>query len=111
MNWLHNLLSKITGLFVSDKAKAAGHAIESLLPYAIEIVKDINLLAPNNTLAELNAVATKYVLPTIAAIHDGQTAGNIALNLGTQILQKNHAPDAAVSILNTAIQLAVVGLK
>jgi hypothetical protein len=111
MNWLSHLFSNIKGFLTSDKAKAAEKTIEALLPAAISIVQDINALAPNKTLTELNTVAVKYALPTIAALNDGQTAGNVALNLGTAILQKNHAPDAAVSLLNTAIQLAVIGVK
>ena len=107
MSWLNNLFSKIEGWFDSPKAKAAETTIQSLLPVAVTIVQDINTLAPNKTLAQLNAVATKYALPTITALADGQTAGNVALNLATQILQKNHAPTVATSLLNTVVQLAV----
>lgn len=109
MNWLKNLFSKISGYFHSPKAEAAEAEIESLLPAAIQIVGEINSLAPNRTLTEINAIATKYALPTVTALADGQTTGNVLLNLGTQILQKNHALAASVSLLNTVIQLAVQG--
>jgi hypothetical protein len=108
MSWLSGLFSKIDGWFTSPKAKAAESTIESLIGPAMTIVQEINTIAPNKTLTELNAVATKYALPTITALQSGQTAGNVALNLGTAILQKNNAPTAAVSLLNTVIQLAVV---
>lgn len=107
MSWLSSLFSNIEGFFESPKAKAAETTIGNLLPVAVGIVQDINAIAPNKTLTELNTVATKYALPAVSAIQDGQTAGNVALNLATQILQKNHAPNVAVSLLNTAVQLAV----
>ena len=109
MNWLKTLFAKIDGFFHTPAAQAAETEIQNLLPAGIAIVQDINAIAPNKTLTELNAVATKYALPTITALAEGQTAGNVALNLGSQILAKNHAPAAATSLLNTVIQLAVVG--
>lgn len=111
MSWFGNLFKSIEGFFGSSKAHAVEQQIEALLPVAVGIVQDINAIAPNKTLAELNAVATKYALPTVASLADGQTAGNVALNLGTQILQKNHAPTAAISLLNTVIQLGVTAVS
>jgi hypothetical protein len=111
MNWLKTLFSKIDGFFHSPKAQAVESEIETLLPAAIQVVTEINALAPNRTLTEINAIATKYALPTVTAIADGQTTGNVLLNLGTQILAKNNAPTAATSLLNTVIQLAVVGTQ
>lgn len=109
MNWLKSLFSKIDGYFHSPAAVAVETEIATLLPAAMQIVGDINTLAPNKTLAEFNVIATKYALPAITALGAGQTPGNVALNLGTQILAKNHAPTAATSLLNTVIQLAVQG--
>ena len=111
MNWLGTLFSKIVGFFHTPKAQAAEAEIAALLPAAVTIVQEIDQLAPNKTLDELNAVATKYALPTVTALESGQTAGNVALNLGTAILQKNHAPTAATSLLNTVVQLAVTAVK
>jgi hypothetical protein len=108
MNWLKTLFSKVDGFFHTPKAQAVESDIESLLPAAITVVGEINALAPNRTLSEINAIATKYALPTVEALASGQTTGNVLLNLGTQILQKNNAPTAATSLLNTVIQLAVV---
>jgi hypothetical protein len=111
MNWLHHLFASVLGWVTSPKAKSALAAvekdIETLLPVAVEIVTEINAIAPDKTLAQLNTIATNYALPAITALESGQTAGNVALNLGTQILQKNHAPTAATSLLNTVIQFAV----
>ena len=112
MGWLKTLFTKtIPGWFHGPKAQAIELEIESLLPAAIEVVKEIDTLAPSRTLDEINTIATKYALPTVTALADGQTTGNVLLNLGTQILQKNHAPTAAVSLLNTVIQLALVGVR
>jgi hypothetical protein len=109
MSWLKNLFSKIAGYFHSPAAQAVETEIATLLPAAMEIVAEINTMAPNRSLAEINAIATKYALPTITALASGQTTGNVLLNLGSEILAKNHAPLAATSLLNTVIQLAVVG--
>lgn len=111
MSWLSTLFGKITSIVKSPALTKIEGVIENLLPYAITIVQDINAIAPNKTLTELNAVATKYALPTITALAAGQTPGNVALNLGSQILAKNKAPAAATSLLNTVIQLAVVGVN
>jgi hypothetical protein len=115
MNWVHRLFTTVVGWVSSQKAKDALTAVEAeiekLLPSAIQIVGEINALAPTKSLAEFNAIATKYALPAITALDSGQTAGNVALNLGTQILQKNNAPAAAISLLNTVIQFAVTLTK
>ena len=107
MSWFTNLFKDVEGFFTSPKAQAAEKEIVSLAP-ELAIVQDINAIAPNKTLTEINAVATKYAVPTIAAIGtDPASTGNVLLNLATTILQKNHAPAASVSLLNTVVQLAV----
>ena|ERR1700722_12483069 len=108
MSWLTNLFKDVAGFFASPKAAADEKLIASLLPAALGIVQEINVIAPNKTLTQINAAATQYGVPTITAIADDPAgAGNALLNLATQILQKNHAPTAAVSLLNTVVQLAV----
>jgi hypothetical protein len=112
MSWLQKLFSNIEGWFSSPKAQAVEKEIATLLPVAVTIVQDINAIAPNKTLTEFNTIATKYGVPAISAIAaDPNAAGNVALNLATEVLQKNHAPDAAVSLLNTVVQLAVTAVK
>ena len=108
MSWFTNLFKDVKGFFTTPKAEAAEKEIASLVPAGLAIVQDINAIAPNRTLTEINAVATKYAVPTIAAIgSDPASTGNVLLNLATTILQKNHAPNASVSLLNTVVQLAV----
>lgn len=111
MSWLKNLFTKIDDFFHSPAIEAAEQEVEKLLPVGIQIVQEINALAPNKTLTELNTIATKYAIPTITSLASGQTVGNVALNLGTQILAKNHAPAAATSLLNTVIQTAVFAVN
>lgn len=108
-NWLSNLFKDVEGWFTSPAAEAVETKIAALLPAAMSIVGEINTLAPNRTLAEINAIATTYALPAVAAIQaDPAATGNTLLNLATSILAKNHAPAAATSLLNTVVQLAVV---
>lgn len=111
MSWLTNLFSAIGHFFSSPKMQSIEKTIESLLPAAITIVQEIDAAAPNRTLEQINAIATTYALPTVSALADGQNAGNVLLNLATDILKKNHAPDAAISLLNTVVQLAVVAVR
>lgn len=106
----HRLLivcENVKGFFASPRAHAIERELALLLPAALHIVEEINAVAPNKTVSELNEVAAKYALPTIDALADGQTPGNVALNLGTEIL-KTARPGTGTMILNTAIQLAVL---
>ena len=80
--------------------------------FALPIVKDIAALVPNRTVQEISTAYQKYGVPLATQISEDPTStGNALLNLGTAVLQKNHAPDAAVSLLNTAVQLALVAAK
>ena len=75
-------------------------------------MNDINAIAPNRTLAQINTIATKYALPAVTAIANNPAGtGNTLLNLATDILQKNHAPDASIALLNTTVQLAVMAAQ
>lgn len=112
MNWLRKLFQNVEDFIHSPKLIAVEKEIMALLPFALSIVQDIDALAPNRTLEEINKVATKYGVPTLTAIAaDPNATGNALLNLGTSILQANHAPTAATSLLNTVVQLAVVASK
>jgi hypothetical protein len=110
-SWLTHLFANFKGFFASPKVKAAEAEVVTLMPAAMGIVSEIDALAPNKTLDEFNTIATKYALPTITALGAGQTPGNVALNLGSAILAKNHAPAAATLLLNTVIQNAAFLLK
>ena len=112
MNWLTHLFSTIAGWFTSAKARQAEQEIATLLPIAVGIVKEIMALAPNKTLAEVVKIADLYAVPALAQVADNSISiGNALLNIATAVLQKNHAPSAAISLLNTVVQLALMFVK
>lgn len=112
MHWLTSLFAKIVGFFESPKAKAVEAQLASLTQAALPIVQAIAALTPNRTVQEIATAYAQYGVPLAVQITaDPTSTGNALLNLATTVLQKNHAPDAAISLLNTAVQLAVVALK
>jgi hypothetical protein len=110
MGWLKNLLSKLVNWSHTPKVQEAEATVATLMPYAMAIAGDINTLAPNKTLTEFNTITTKYALPAVTDLSHGVNPGQIALNLGGQILAKNHAPAAAQMLLDTTMQLAAFAL-
>ncbi len=111
MGWLKTLLQRFTSFVHSPKVEAAEATVEALMPYAMTIAGEINTLAPNKTLTEFNTIATKYALPAITDLSHGVNPGQVALNLGGQILQKNHARAAAQMLLDTTMQAAAFALN
>jgi hypothetical protein len=94
---------------------AAQRAIESaidLVPVALPIVQEIRSLDPKTaTVADVIAMYQKYKVAVIGSIkQDPVSIGNALLNLATAIL-KQRQPSKATSIIQTAIQLALVTLK
>ena len=114
MNWLKHLFASIAHIFQSPRLATVATTIENLVPLAVPIVQDIAAITPNKTVQQVAAAYQKYGVPLAQGLgsSSGPVAiGNALLNLATEVLQKNHAPTAAVSLLNTAVQLALVGLK
>ena len=111
MSWIGVLFKDIESFFLSPKARAVETEIASLLPIAMQIVQEINTLAPNRTLTEINSIATKYALTTVQTISSNPTqVGNTLLNLATSILATK-VSGTTMSTLNTVIQLAVTAFK
>ncbi len=111
-----SIFISIEHLFTSDKAKEVLKIVNTLVPIAFPIVGEIEALVPNKTVDQVMNAYQKFGIPLNNAIstNDPSQIGNALLNLGTSILQKNLPPDkvdASLSILNTAIQLAVIGNK
>jgi len=108
-------LKKIWAWLDSPKAQAALQEASQLALEAAPIVAEISQLAPNSTFAEVAAAYQKYGVPFASTVTTDPTQiGNYLLNLATTVLQKNlpktqAAP--AVSLLNTAVQMAVTSLK
>jgi len=112
MHWLTHFFARIAALFESPKAKAIEAELASLTEAAFPIVQAIAALVPNKTVQEIAAAYEHYGIPLATQITtDPNSVGNALLNLATALLQKTQAPDAAVSLLNTAVQLAVTALK
>jgi hypothetical protein len=115
VNFFQKIIQHIEEFFGSGKAQKALETVASLVPVALPIVQGIALLTPNKTVQEVEAAYTKYAVPVAAQINNDPTSvGNALLNLATTVLAKNLPPGqatAATSILNTAVQIAVVGAK
>lgn len=112
MNWLKHLFSNVANFFHSPALQSAEQEIEKLIPLAAPIVTEIAALTPNRTVQEIAAVYQKYAVPFTASIlEDPNGAGNALLNLATTVMQKNHVPNAAVSLIQTVVQIAVLALK
>lgn len=108
MSWLNNLFADLGRVFSSDHMKALEQQIATLVPLALPIVEELAQLVPNKTVQEITAAYEKYAIPVSGKIaSDPATA---LRDLAVAILQKNHAPAAAVSLLNTVVELAVQGM-
>jgi hypothetical protein len=110
----HNIVNSVVGFFTSGKAKAALQTAAELATIALPIVQQINTLAPNKTVTEVLYAYNKYGVPVAnVAMNDGDV-NTALLNLATSVLQKNlpaAKATASVSILQTAVQLAVLAAK
>jgi hypothetical protein len=97
------------------QSSAAKRAIESavdLVIIALPIVQEIRILDPKTaTIADVIAMYQKYKVAFVGSIkQDPVSIGNALLNLATALV-KLKAPSKATSIIQTAIQLALVALK
>lgn len=111
MGWLHTLFGKIGHLFSSTKAQAVEAQIATLTQEALPIVQEIAALCPNKTVQEITSAFTKFGMPLANEIAaDPTSTGNALLNLATGVMQQK-MPTAAMTLLNTAVQLAVVAIK
>jgi len=111
MKWLANLFRHLWADLTSPKAIAIEQQIETLVVAAQPIVSTIAVLVPNKTVQEVSKAYNQFGVPLVKEIADDPTSiGNAMMNLAVAVLQKNHQ-DAAVSTLNTAVNLAVTALK
>jgi len=111
MNWLKHLFQHIWAGLTSPKAVAIEQQIEQLVVSAQPIVQMIAMMVPNRTLEQITKAYATYAIPLVTQVaNDPTSIGNAMRDLATAILRKNHQ-DAAASTLNTAVELAVVGMK
>ena len=113
MKFLKSVIQKIVSFFTSGKAEAAFNAAADLVPKALPIIREIAALTPTRKDDEILAAFDKFnVAPDVAQIRATPSAkrGYLLLQLATDVLAAQ-LPGIATNILNTAVQLAVTGMK
>ena len=116
---IEGIPADIIHLFTSPAAEAAIKEAATLAiaaqPYVVGVEAAITpLLGPAGELTEaaVNAAYAKYVVPMAnVALNTPAQLGNALLNLTTGLLQKNNAPTASITVLNTAVQLAKLAVS
>ena len=112
MKFVKSIIEKVVGYFRSGKAEAALNQVAALVPKALPIVREIAALAPNRTDQEILALFQKFAVPGAAqylATPAGKR-GYVLLQLASQVLSAE-VPGVATHLLDTAVQLAVMGVK
>ena len=112
---IEGIPADILHIFESPAAEAALKEAATLAIAAAPYITEVDgIVAPflgpagELTLEAVNAAYNKYAVPLATeALTTPTQFGNALLNLVTGLLQKNHAPTVATSLLNTVVQLAV----
>jgi hypothetical protein len=110
MSWLTKLFQNIDGFFESPAAKQAEVTIQNLIPFAAPIVAQIAALTPNRTVQQIELAYAHYAVPFAANLATASPTAALQ-QLAAAVLAKNHAPGAAVSLVNTAVELALQSVK
>jgi len=110
-------LKSLESLFSSGKAQAAIQEAASLVSEALPVVQEIDaLMGGNKTIDRVITIYDKYGVPLLDTAKDTSNPNavqNALMNLATNLLQKKLSPvkgPIAISLLNTAVQLAVTAL-
>ena len=111
---IEGIPADILHIFESPAAEAALKEAATLAIAAAPYITEVDgIIAPflgpagELTLEAVNAAYNKYAVPLATeALTTPTQFGNALLNLVTGLLQKNHAPAASITVLNTAVQLA-----
>jgi hypothetical protein len=103
---------KLWKIITSPAAQRAIESAVDLVPIALPIVQELSSLDPKTaTIADVLAMYRKYRVAIIDSVkQDPVSIGNSLLNLATALV-KLRAPSKATSVIQTAIQLALVALK
>lgn len=111
MKTLKGFFSKVAGYFQSGKAAAVFDQVAKLVEEATPIVATIEELTPNRTVKEIANAYLQFGVPLIRTVDDtpAEQRGYLLLNLATTVLGRKY-PNAT-NVLNSAVQLAVTGLK
>lgn len=103
------LFSRIAHWFESPKGQRIERAIENAVVDAGPIVANIDKLVPNRTFDAIANAYKNYAIPfamTELQLTDPVQQGLALRDLATNLLRMKHQ-DAAVSILNAAVEIAV----
>jgi hypothetical protein len=103
---------KLWKIITSPAVQKAIESAVDLVPLALPIVQELTTLDPKTaTIADVIAMYQKYRVDLVGSIkQDPISIGNALLNLATALV-KLQAPSKTTSIIQTAIQLALVALK
>jgi hypothetical protein len=109
MSFFTSIIQKIIAPFRSGATASALTEVASLVTLATPIVAEIAALTPNQTNNEIAAVFQKFGVPISQQILNEPAAqrGDFLLQLATAVLAAK-VPNVATSILNIAVQLAVI---
>jgi hypothetical protein len=112
VKFLKTIIQKILSFFTSSKAQAALERAAELVPFALPIVKQIAALTPTRADDEIVAAFDKFAVPGAQQYLATPVAqrGYVLLQLATAALALQF-PGLATNVLNTAVQLAVTGVK
>ena len=113
-----NLFSAIAGAFkklwkiiVSPAAQRAVETAVDLVPEVLPIVQDLRSIDPKTaSVSDIYALYAKYKIPIQGLLQDPTAIGNALLNLATALV-KRQQPNLATSLIQAAIQIALVALK
>jgi len=109
---IRGAFKKLWNIITSPKAQRAIESAVNLVPIALPIVQEIRSLDPKKaTIADVVAMYRKYKVTVLGTLKQNPVSiGNALLNLATALV-KLRAPSKTTSIIQTAIQLALVSLK
>ncbi len=104
--------AKLWKIITSPAAQRAIESAVDLVPVALPVVQELRSLDPKTaTIADVIAMYQKYKVAVVGSIkQDPVSIGNALLNLATAII-KQRQPSKATSIIQTAIQLALISVK
>ena len=112
MKYLKTIIQKVVSFFSSAKSEAAFNRVCELVPKALPIVEDLAAVVPDKSIQQIEAAFQKYGVPfsqELLATPSSQR-GFLLLSLASQVLSAE-CPGVATNVLNTAVQLAVTGVK
>jgi hypothetical protein len=108
MNSILGLLKKIGHFFVSDRAQKLVREVGEILPVALTVVKHITSLTPTRVDDEVVKAFEMFGVPLVAGYPQNP---ELALRELASAVVKEKVPTAAQSVVNAAIELAVVAGK